>query len=325
MTLPSSATEAPPIRTASLLQARDLCKRFGEIQAVDRVSFAVGAGEIYGLLGPNGAGKTTTISLVCGLLRPDSGGVSLQGVDFWSDPRAARRAMGVVPQELAVYEDLSGRENLEFWGRVAGSSRRDARARAGELLEALALTDRAKHPVKQYSGGMKRRINLGCALMHRPKLLLLDEPTVGIDPQARVNILEFIRALAADGVGILYTTHYLEEAESLCARIGIIDHGRLHAEGTLEELRRRTGEGELFVLEGRFAGARPAEWPGFSERFRIIQQTEQLLTVAPTDQRDPADALKELLGLPLQVQNVTIKKPSLNDTFLALTGRALRE
>jgi ABC-2 type transport system ATP-binding protein len=308
-----------------LLQCQGLSKRFGELQAVDRVSFEVRAGEIYGLLGPNGAGKTTTISMVSGLLRPDTGEVLVAGAPFRSDPRAARRTMGVVPQELAIYEELSGRENLEFWGRMAGLSARDARSRATELLAALTLADRAKDLTKHYSGGMKRRINLGCALMHQPRLLLLDEPTVGIDPQARANILEFIRGLVSTGVGILYTTHYLEEAESLCTRIGIIDHGRLLAEGTLPELQRRVGEAQLFVVEGGFGGAQPETWPGFADRFRVVQQTDRQLTVAALGSDDPAEGLKALLALPVRVENVTVKRPSLNDTFLHLTGRELRE
>jgi ABC-2 type transport system ATP-binding protein len=308
-----------------LLLAHDLSKRFGDIHAVDRVSFEVSEGEIYGMLGPNGAGKTTTISLVCGLLKPDGGNVVVSGSNFWSDPQAARRIMGVVPQDLAIYEELSGRENLEFWGRIAGLGLRDARIRAGELLEALSLVDRGNDAVKKYSGGMKRRVNLGCALMHRPKLLLLDEPTVGIDPHARANILDFVRALVADGAAILYTTHYLEEAETLCHRIGIIDHGRLLAEGTLAELQQRVGEAQLFVVEGVLADAEPESWSGFGERFRVIQKTDRQLTVATLGRRDPADCLKELLALPVRVENVTLKRPSLNDTFLHLTGRELRE
>jgi len=309
----------------ALLRADDLSKRFGDIHAVDRVSFEVSGGEIYGLLGPNGAGKTTTISLVCGLLKPDSGNVVVSGSNFWSDPQAARRIMGVVPQELAIYEELSGRENLEFWGRIAGLSLRDARSRAGELLEALSLVDRGSDAVKKYSGGMRRRVNLGCALMHRPRLLLLDEPTVGIDPHARANILNFIRELVADGAAVLYTTHYLEEAETLCHRIGIIDHGRLLAEGTLADLQERLGEAQLFVIEGVLAGAEPDTWAGFAEKFRVIQKTDRQLTVAALGQRDPAQCLKELLALPVRVENVTLKRPSLNDTFLQLTGRELRE
>src|SRR2546422_6125800 len=211
----------------SLLQVAGLCKTFGEVRAASDVCFEVRAGEIYGLLGPNGAGKTTTISMISGLLRPDAGKVAVEGADFWSDPARAQKIMGVVPQEAALYEELSGRENLEFWGRLAGLTAVEARGRAREGVEGVSLADRAREAVKKSSGGMKRRINIGCALMHRPKLLLLDEPTVGIDPQARLNILEFIRNLRASGTAILYTTHYLEEAETLCQRIGIIYHGRV--------------------------------------------------------------------------------------------------
>ena len=309
----------------ALLKVEGLNKSFGAIRAVDSVSFEVHPGEIYGLLGPNGAGKTTTISIISGLLKPDGGDVAVAGKPFWSDPTAAKRIMGVVPQELAIYEELTGRENLEFWGRMAGLSSSEAKSRAAELLEALSLTERAKDAVKTYSGGMKRRINLGCALLHHPKLLLLDEPTVGIDPQARLNILEFIRNLCASGTGILYTTHYLEEAETLCQRIGIIDQGRLLAEGTLAELQERLGGDRVFVLEADFKNATPDAWDGFNRRFRVIQKTERQIVVAAVGMRDPSDCLKDLLGLPVHVENVTLKRPSLNDVFLQLTGRELRE
>lgn len=308
-----------------LLKTTDLSKRFGETVAVNGVSFEVKEGEIYGLLGPNGAGKTTTISMVCGLLKPDSGEIHIDGSNFWQAPADSRRIMGVVPQEIALYEDMTGRENLEFWGRVAGLSKPDAKTRGAELLEALGLVDRSKDLVKKYSGGMKRRINLGCALMHKPRLLLLDEPTVGIDPQARANILEFIKGLVAEGMGLLYTTHYLEEAETLCDRIGIIDHGRLLAEGTLAELQKHDGEEHLYAVEGAMEEADPADWDGFGERFRVIQKGDRVLTVAPIGDPDPAECLKELLALPVRVENVTLKRPSLNDTFLRLTGRELRE
>ena len=309
----------------SLLRVERLSKNFGAIHAVDSVSFELRAGEIYGLLGPNGAGKTTCISMISGLLKPDAGEVFVAGAAFWSDPQKAKRIMGVVPQELAIYHELSGRENLEFWGRMAGLSARDAKSRATELLEALTLTDRAKDAVKTYSGGMQRRINLGCALLHRPQLLLLDEPTVGIDPQARLNILEFIRNLCASGTAILYTTHYLEEAETLCQRIGIIDHGRLLAEGTLGELQERLGGDRVFVLEADFKDSSPDSWDGFQKRFRVIQKSEKQLVVAAIGARDPSECLKDLLGLPVRVENVTLKRPSLNDVFLQLTGRDLRE
>ena len=309
----------------SLLRVQGLFKAFAAIRAVDSVSFEVRPGEIYGLLGPNGAGKTTTISMIAGLLKPDAGEVVIASTPFWSDPQKAKRIMGVVPQDLALYEELTGRENLEFWGRMAGLSSGDAKSRATELLEALTLTDRAKDAVKNYSGGMKRRINLGCALLHRPKLLLLDEPTVGIDPQARLNILEFIRNLRASGTAILYTTHYLEEAETLCQRIGIIDHGRLLAEGTLKELQDRLGGDRLFVLEADLKDATPDSWAGFLQRFRVLQKTERQLVVAAIGTRDPSECLKDLLALPVRVENVMLKRPSLNDVFLQLTGRELRE
>lgn len=309
----------------SLLRVQGLFKAFGPLRAVDSISFEVRPGEIYGLLGPNGAGKTTSISMISGLLRPDAGEIFVAGHAFWADPQRAKRIMGVVPQELAVYEELSGRENLEFWGRMAGLTPTAAKSRAAELLEALSLADRARDAVKTYSGGMKRRINLGCALLHEPQLLLLDEPTVGIDPQARLNILEFIRHLRATGTAILYTTHYLEEAESLCQRIGIIDHGRLLAEGTLQELQDRLGGDRLFILEADLKDASVDTWNGFQERFRVLQKTERQLVVAAVGVRDPSECLKELLGLPLRVENVALKRPSLNDVFLQLTGRQLRE
>jgi ABC-2 type transport system ATP-binding protein len=307
------------------LSVQGLSKSFGTLRAVDNVSFAVHAGELYGLLGPNGAGKTTTLSIIAGLLRPDAGEVIMDGVRLKDDPQRARRYLGVVPQELAIYEELSARENLEFWGRLAGLSAREARIRAAELLEALALADRAREPVKTFSGGMKRRVNLGCALLHRPRLLLLDEPTAGIDPQARASLLGFVRGLQRDGTAILYTTHYLEEAETLCQRIGILDHGRLLAEGTLEQLQQRLGGDRLFVLEGDLGDAAPDTWPGFAARFRVIQRTARQLVVAARDTRDPAECLRDLLALPVRVENVTLKRPNLNDVFLQLTGRDLRE
>ncbi len=309
----------------SLLKVERVSKAFGAVRAVEDVSFEVGEGEIYGLLGPNGAGKTTTISIVAGLLKADGGRVEVAGMDFGSNPEHAKKIMGVVPQEIALYEELTGRENLEFWGRIAGLSGAAARKRADELLSALSLADRAKDAVKTYSGGMKRRINLGAALLHRPRLLLLDEPTVGIDPQARVNILEFVRNLCAQGTGILYTTHYLEEAETLCRRVGIIDHGKLLAEGTLTDLQERLGGDKVFVLEGELDSTPPETWPGFSQKFRVLQKSPSQLLVSAIGSRDPGECLRDLLALPVKVQNVTLKRPNLNDVFLQLTGRQLRE
>jgi ABC-2 type transport system ATP-binding protein len=308
-----------------MLELRDLSKSFGNLRAVDGVSLHVKEGEIYGLLGPNGAGKTTTISMISGLLRPDQGNVRIAGQDFWARPAESQRLMGVVPQEVALYEELSGFDNLVFWGRLAGVAAARVKTRAQEVAEALSLTDRAKDPVKDYSGGMQRRINLGCALMHEPRLLLLDEPTVGIDPQAREKILQFVRTLVDQGTTILYTTHYLEEAETLCDRIGIIDNGRLLAEGTLTELQAKVTTRSLFALEGKFGAAQPEDWPRFQEEFTLLQRSDDHWLVAANRERHPADCLRALLELPVRPDNVTLKKPSLNDVFLQFTGRELRE
>lgn len=308
-----------------MLDVQGVSRSFGALRAANNVTFQVHTGQIYGLLGPNGAGKTTTISMISGLLRPEGGHVTVGGADVWLEPRKAKALMGVAPQELAIYDELSARENLEFWGQIAGLKRAEVKRRAIELLETLALADRAGDPVKTYSGGMKRRINIGCALLHRPKLLLLDEPTVGIDPQARSNILALVKQLSRDGTAILYTTHYLEEAEFLCDRIGIIDHGQLLAEGTLSELQSRLSGDRLFLVEGNFENADPDSWPGFHEKFRTIQKSNGQITVASMRERDPADCLRDLLQLPVQAENVMLKRPSLNDVFLQLTGRELRE
>ncbi|WP_146399081.1 ABC transporter ATP-binding protein [Planctomycetes bacterium CA13] len=310
---------------SQVLAVDRLAKSFGAIEAVSDVSFQIGSGEVYGLLGPNGAGKTTTIDMICGLRNPDRGTVVVDGTDFSIDPRSAQRSMGVVPQEVALYEELSAEENLLFWGKLAGLSAKMAKQRTEQLLKDLMLTERRRDAVRTYSGGMKRRVNIGCGLLHNPKLLLLDEPTVGIDPQARANILDFVRGLTKQGTGVLYTTHYLEEAETLCDRIGIIDHGKLLAEGTLQELQNRLGGDRLFVLEGDFSEAEPSKWNGFMERFRILNQREHRLVVASIGERHPSDCLRELLDIPIQVDNAMVKKPNLSDVFLQLTGRELRE
>jgi ABC-2 type transport system ATP-binding protein len=299
----------------SLLQVTGLCKSFGEVRAASDVCFEVRAGEIYGLLGPNGAGKTTTISMISGLLRPDAGKVAVDGADFWSDPARAQRIMGVVPQEVALYEELSGRENLEFWGRLAGLSAVEARGRAGEVLEAMSLADRARDAVKNYSGGMKRRINIGCALMHRPKLLLLDEPTVGIDPQARANILEFVRKLGADGAAILYTTHYLEEAETHCGRIAMLKEGRIVALDTTRNLL-----GSFSGLEVRLHIDRDALPPGLPGQLIGSEAGEFRLRLA--NYRELEDALVGLRQAGVAIREMEVSPPDLEEVFLRLTGKA---
>ena len=235
---------------------------FGKLVAVDGVGFHIDPGETYGLLGPNGAGKTTTISMIAGLLERDAGEVTVAGEPMTTHSVRAKGALGYVPQDLAIYPDLSGRENLMFFARLYGMSTARAKSRSDEVLDLTGLADRAGDQVKQYSGGMKRRLNIGIGLLHQPKLLVLDEPTVGVDPQSRNAILEGVERLSGAGMAVLYTTHYMEEAERLCDRIGIIDHGKLIAEGTRDELVSMVGEGDQVRLAATGDLAAAADRPG---------------------------------------------------------------
>src|SRR5271154_2789333 len=224
-----------------MIEVEQLRKQYGEVVAVQDVSFTAQPGEIFGLLGPNGAGKTTTIGCISSLLTPTSGHIRVMGHDVVRDGVAARRSMGVVPQEIALYDDLSADENLSYWGGAQGLRGAELRDRIRETLALTGLSDRAKEPIKRYSGGMKRRLNFACGVVHRPRVLLLDEPTVGVDPQSRVRLLELVREQARAGACVLYTTHYMEEAETLCDRLAIVDRGRIIAQGTLAELRAMLG------------------------------------------------------------------------------------
>ena len=225
---------SPVLTDTVMLDAAHLSRRFGSRLAVDDVSFQVAPGETYGLLGPNGAGKTTTIRVVCGLLAADGGEVSVSGMPVSTSTRRAKAQIGYVPQDVSLYPDLTARENLSFFGRLYRLSSKTLRERVDEVLDLIDLTDRGDDRVESFSGGMKRRLNIGASLLHRPRLLVLDEPTVGVDPQSRHAILESIQTLGSAGLAVLYTTHYMEEAERLCDRIGIIDHGHLIAEGTIK-------------------------------------------------------------------------------------------
>ncbi len=228
----------------AIVQVQNLVKTYGNVLAVDDISFAIEEGEIFSLLGPNGAGKTTTISILSTLFPPTHGDAQIGGFSVIRDPMQVRRMIGVVPQEIALYEDLNARENLLFWGQMAGLEGKALKQRVDEILERVGLVEKARQPVKTYSGGMKRRLNIGVGLLHSPRLLFMDEPTVGIDPQSRRAILDMVKDLNRSGMTILYTTHYMEEAQELSHRIGIIDHGKMIAIGTLQELIRQVGEQE---------------------------------------------------------------------------------
>jgi ABC-2 type transport system ATP-binding protein len=328
-TVADTATEATPTQPGSddlVLSCRGLRKVYGDRVAVDGVGFSIARGETYGLLGPNGAGKTTTISIVCGLLTRDAGEVTVAGRPMGPGATAAKAAIGLVPQDVALYDDLSAEENLRFFGRLQGLDRRELTQRVSEALELVGLSDRARDRVSEYSGGMKRRANIAAGLLHRPQLLMLDEPTVGVDPQSRNAILESVEALGGEGLSVLYTTHYMEEAERLCDRIGILDEGRLVAEGTRRQLVGRLGAGDRIDVTGT------GDLDGFGQACAALPGTQGV------DRRDGGvvvrvdDGGTALAGIVAAAQRtgvaiagIELVEPDLEDVFLGLTGRGLRD
>ena len=320
--------EADPTGNAvePVLACRGLRKAYGERVAVDGVGFTIARAETYGLLGPNGAGKTTTISMVCGLLRRDAGEVTVAGRPMGPGSTDAKAAIGLVPQDVALYEDLSARENLLFFGRLQGLWRSALTARVAEVLDLVGLGDRADDRIGDYSGGMRRRANIAAGLLHRPHLLVLDEPTVGVDPQSRNAILESIETLGGEGLSVLYTTHYMEEAERLCDRIGIIDEGRLVAEGTRRELIARLGVGDRVDVTGT------GDLAAFADACAALPGTDGV------DRRDGGVAIRvaeggrALAGIVaaaertgVAIAGIELVEPDLEDVFLGLTGKALRD
>jgi len=308
-----------------MLKIEGLSKSYGDIKVVDDISLEVAEGEIFGLLGPNGAGKTTTISMVAGLLRPDSGKITINSMDTAAHPRKVKQWMGVVPQEMAFYEELSAKENLAFWARLQGLRGKEVEQRINYYLEKTGLTARAKDPLKKYSGGMKRRINLIIGLLHRPRLLLLDEPTIGIDVQTRLNIYDIIREASAGGTTILYTTHNMTEAEELCHRIAIIDHGRILAAGTLQELIRIVGEKDIVFISGDFAASRAQTiFSDFKEEAVLALEDKKIVLSLEASKTIPS-LLERFFKEGIAISEVAIKQPSLESVFLKLTGKELRE
>ena len=310
----------------AMIDVQDLRKSYGELNAVNGLSFTAQPGEIFGLLGPNGAGKTTTIGCIAGLVTPTAGRVRVLGHDVVREGNAARRALGVVPQEIALYQDLSAVENLKYWGGAQGMRNPELRGRIREVLERTGLLDRASEPVERFSGGMKRRLNFACGIVHRPKVLLLDEPTVGVDPQSRVRLLDLVRAEAQAGTCVLYTTHYMEEAEALCDRLAIVDHGQIIAAGTLAELRSMVAERDLLRLTGTFDAACARTAVQGIEQVEVLQADagSLLLSVAQGPQKLPS-ILAALAAAGAEVRGAGLTQPSLESLFIKLTGKDLRE
>ncbi|HQE92704.1 MAG TPA: ABC transporter ATP-binding protein [Anaerolineae bacterium] len=318
------------METTALVEVQNLFKRYtaDSPYAVDGISFTIHTGELFSLLGPNGAGKTTAISVISTLLRPTAGAVRVDGYDVQRDPMAVRRVIGVVPQELALYDDLTAHENLRFWGEMRGLHGAELQSEIAAKLALIELTDRAKDRVGTFSGGMKRRLNLAVGLLGNPKLLMLDEPTVAIDPQSRRYILDWVKKLREQGVTILYTTHYMEEAQELSDRIGIIDHGKLIALGTLAELIQLVGQHETLRLQ-------LLQEAGGAELAASLQSLEGVIQASATDgevlvnvtsaEATLASIISTATGLGLSVRTIDIREPNLEAVFLHLTGRALRD
>jgi ABC-2 type transport system ATP-binding protein len=310
-----------------MLEVNDLVKRYGGVVAVDGVSFSVGPGECVGLLGPNGAGKTTTVSIIAGLLRPDAGAVLLDGTPLGSDTDPAKRKLGLVPQELALYERLSALENLRLFGALYGLSRRPLDDAIRAALDLVGLADRGRDRVETFSGGMKRRLNLAAALLHDPQVLLLDEPTVGVDPQSRNAIFENLEALRARGKALLYTTHYMEEVERLCGRVVIIDHGRTIAHDTLRALYRLLPAKNRISVELEDAADGP-----WLEAIRALPQVASAAFTAgklEVEVREVAAGTRAVLGVLADAGRAPVHlaadRANLEDVFLSLTGRTLRD
>jgi ABC-2 type transport system ATP-binding protein len=307
----------------AFLEVQDVVKRYGGTVALDHVSFKVAEGEIFGLLGPNGAGKTTMLSILSCLMETSSGQISLLGKRLTLADKAVRGQIGIVPQELAVYDELTAKENLTFFGELYGLRGPDLQSRVEQVLAAVGLEDRPIR-VEAFSGGMKRRLNLGAALVHQPRLLLLDEPTVGVDPQSRNHIFEEIRRVNGTGVTVIYTSHYMEEVQSLCTRAGIIDHGRLIACDTVAGLLRN--------VEGFIRFRVPRATPFLREKIaplsngRIIELDGEGLEFGCHDVKPTLLRLVSLLNeLELELLSLETEEPNLERVFLELTGRALRD
>jgi len=311
----------------TLLFIENLTKQYGDFTAVDGVNLEAGEGKVFGLLGPNGAGKSTTISCISGLLAPTSGRILVAGFDIVKEGKQAKASLGIVPQELALYEDLPAIENLNYWGKAYGLRGDALDSRVREVLDHIGLADRAKDLPKTFSGGMKRRLNFGCGIVHKPNVLLLDEPTVGVDPQSRQRLFEMVEAERDAGACVLYTTHYMEEAERLCDSLAIIDHGKLIAEGTVDGLKAQLGARDVLQLTGEFPDGTAAAIVGRGiSDLEVISDEDGVftMTLSAASQHLPAifAAIAELHG---SVKETSLRSPNLETLFLLLTGKELRE
>jgi ABC-2 type transport system ATP-binding protein len=315
---------------SSFVQVNNLVKKYAnsDVLAVDQINFEIKEGEVFSLLGPNGAGKSTTISMLSCLLKATEGDAIVDGKSIVKDPMGVKTVIGVVPQEIALYETLSARDNLLFWGRMYGMGGKQLKERVEEVLEQVNLKDRAKDKVKNYSGGMKRRINIAVGLLHKPKLVFMDEPTVGIDPQSRRRILDMVKELNQQGLTVLYTTHYMEEAEELSDRVGIIDQGKLIAIGTQKELTKMVGENEALRLhfsEGDEVETLVKSLEELPEAIKVSTTDHEILVMVPDAEEALPSVISKANENGVRIRSIDIEEPNLETVFLHLTGRALRD
>jgi len=313
----------PPI-----LEVKQLAKSYGDFAAVKGITFDIAEGEIFSLLGPNGAGKTTTISMLSTLYAPTGGDALIGGHSVIREAMAVRQIIGVVPQDLALYEDLTARENLNFWGQMYNLGGKMLKARIAEILDQIGLADKADLRIKTYSGGMKRRVNIGVGLLHKPRLLFMDEPTVGIDPQSRRAILDTVIELNKQGMAVLYTTHNMEEAAELSDRVGIIDHGELIALGTQQELTQQVGQTETLLLhleDGQQPDKLATALHGLAGVQSVDVSDHTVTVITPGAEEILAGVVARASQAGLKIRAIEIREPNLEAVFLHLTGRALRD
>lgn len=310
----------------NVLDIRGLTKKFGEFVAVDNMSLTVREGEIFGFLGANGAGKSTTINMVSSLLRPSSGEIRILDRDITKQSRFAKLNLGIVPQDLAIYEDMTAYENVSFFAGLYGLRGTQLKERTEEALDFVGLSDKAKNLPKNFSGGMKRRLNIACAIAHKPKLIIMDEPTVGIDPQSRNYILASVRNLNESGCTIIYTSHYMEEVEEICSRIAIVDHGKIIAEGTKEQLKSTITDVKDIRIEVKSAQPAAAGKLKAIPGVRTVLQEENVIRIHSDAAVDNLNRiLKQLMDDGMEIRSVEEQAPNLETVFLTLTGRNLRD
>jgi len=308
-----------------MIEVNKLTKNYDKVEALKGISFSVKPGEIYGLLGPNGAGKSTAINILSGLLQPSTGSASLGGFNIVDNPTAAKKILGVVPQQSVVIEELSALQNCTFFGSLYGVPARELKERANELLNWVGLADRKKEPVSQFSGGMMRRLTLVLSILHEPKALILDEPTVGLDPQTRLQILEHIKVIAQRGTAVTLSTHYLDEAEQLCDRIGIIDEGVIIIEGTLTELRAEVEDVQIIHLRGTFDHTPLRQFVDDVDGAEVMASGQEEMVVSLPSTSDHATKLLEVAASLENVREVSVRPPSLESLFIRLTGKEIRD